>query len=92
MWRGPPWSQSEGGSHALAERALVVPKRRTPRAHVAGASMVPNEKSPPPPATAAGASVVPNQGSFLTNALCLDGPKATEAPAPTWREPRWSQS
>ena len=48
-WRGPQWSQSEGGPLALATGALVDPKRRRPPRFIGGGLGDPKAKEAPSP-------------------------------------------
>ena len=91
MWRGPRWSESEGG----------------PRAHVAGASLVRKRKRPPrpfgggllgrqseetPPDIEGASVVVKRERPPHPCGGVLGGPKTEEDTLPLRWAPRWSQS
>ena len=104
MWRGPQWSQSEGGPRAHAAVASLVPKRSRPVAHVEGASVVIKRRRPPDPCGGGLGDSKAERAPYVAVGLVvskqrrpprpcgggLGGPKAKEAPAPIRRWPPWS--
>ena len=83
MRRGPRLSQSEGGPHAHAVGAPVVPKRRRPPRPRGGGPSGPKAKEAPTPMRL-GAPVSRSEGGPLAHAL--------GASVPMRWGPQWSQS